>query len=744
MGGGRLGPARLLAALAITLAVAVACTSQEPADPTPTGVEADATVTPSPTPEPSPTASPEPTMVATATPTVTPAPTPTATRVPATPTPTPSPTPTSEPAARYANDLYGFSVQYPNSWSVEETDSPVLVAVFDTGTEGLSARAYVSYYRDRLSAPEAAEQELAGLAGLANFRTIVEGPVTLENGAETYQVLYGFGTGAEERRGGLTFLTEHTRAMIFQVVGPRRAYEENLPAVDGFLNGVSLEEQRPFGVPREDALVLALDDGPSTLDPAIAHESRSIQYVNQIFRGLVALDDELNVVPNLAESWEVSDNGLTYTFTIDEDAAFHDGSPVLASDIAYSWERAAGPELESPVVGTYLGDIVGFAERASGAAESISGLEVVNDRTLRVTIDSRKSYFLSKLAHTVASVVQRGNVESGEGTWWLEPVGTGPFAVAEYIPDVAMHLRRHERYHGTVPEVPNVIFRFYSGLPMRMFEDGEIDAALISRGEFKALEEEGSEFLESITTRPLLSVHYVGFNTAVPPFEDVNVRRAFLFALDRKAIVEETLEGIGVLAQGFLPPDLPGYDSAIEDIRFTAEAARTALQSSTYGSADALPEIVFTVPALRPHIVQMTEMWKEHLGVSVQIDVVPGDDYYYNLSEHVQGLFTYGWIADYPDPHNFLDVLFHSEGGSNAGEFRNPTVDGLLVQARTETDPEERFRLYRTAERILVANGAAVPLWFGQARVLAKPYVEGFSIDAQGKLDLDGVSLTER
>ena len=745
MGDGRSGFAYLLGVTAVSLAIAVACTS-EPAPSTastPAGAETPS-VTPAPTPDSSPTASPVPTprTAATATPTVTPVPTPTATRIPATPTPTPSPTP--EPVESYVNELYGFSVQYPNAWSVEETDRPALVATFDTGTDDLSVRAFVFYYRDRLTAFEAAEQELAALAGLPNFRTIIEAPVTLEDGAETHQVLYGFGTGEEEQRGGMTFVMEGTRGMVLQAVGPRRTYEDNLTDIDRFLNSVKIEQQRPFGIAREDALVLALDNGPFTLDPAIAQESRSIQYVDQVFGGLVALDDELNVATDVAESWRVSDDGLTYTFSIDPDATFHDGSSVLASDVVFSWERAADPELASPIVSTYLGDIVGFEDRASGAAESISGLEVVNDRTLTITIDSPKSYFLSKLAHTVASVVQRANVESGEGTWWLEPVGTGPFAVAEFIPDVAMHLQRYSGYHGALPEVPNVIYRFHRGIPLRMFEDNEIDATWIGLGAFNILEEEESPLLENVTAWPQLTVHYVGFNTAVAPFEDVNVRRALLLALDRRTIIEETLDGVGVLAQGFLPPDLPGYNPNVDEIQFTPAAAVAALESSTYGSADALPEITLTIPSLEPYLVQMIDMWREHLGVSVGVNVVPQGAYYYELSENLQGLFKFGWVADYPDPHNFLDVLFHSESDSNVGQFANSTVDDLLDQARTEADGDDRFRLYRTAERVLVANAAAIPLWFGQARVLAKPYVQGFVVDAQGRLNFSKVSLSER
>jgi oligopeptide transport system substrate-binding protein len=744
MRGGRTGLARLLALVIVGLMIVVACTSEE-TSPSPTSEAEGISPVTTPTPVPSGTPTPPATAVPTATATVVLSPTPSATPRPPTPTPTstPSPSPTPEPLVAYMNELYGFSVLYPTDWTVLETDRPAPVASFDTGSEDLSVQAFVFYYPDRLTVLEAAEQELAPLAGLPNFRTISETPVTAAKGTETYQILYAFGTGREERRGGMAFAVENSHAFVLHAVGPRTVYENNLTKIEGFLSGIKLEAQQPFGIPRDEALVLALDSGPITLDPAIAQENQSTQYIGQVFGGLVALDPDLNVVPNLA-TWQVSEDGLTYTFTIDDGATFHDGSSVDAADVVFSWERAADPDIASHTVRTYMGDIVGVGEKLAGTAESISGLEIIDDRTLSVTIDSPKSYFISKLTHTVASVVERENVTAGGGSWWLEPVGTGPFKVAEWIPDVAMHMQRHDGYHGTLAQVPNVIFRFHAGVPLLMLEDDEIDAETISIAEFRVLQAEESPLLDQVTTRPLLSVHAVGFNASMAPFDDVNVRRAFQLALDRQVIVEETLDGVGVLAQGFLPPDLPGYDADIAEIQFTPAAAQAALASSTYGSADALPEITFTAPRIGPALVQMIQMWQENLGVSVGVNIVPAGSYYYELESRVQGLFEYGWIADYPDPHNFLDVLFHSEADNNVSGFGSAEVDDLLTRARVETDPDERTRLYRSAERIIVANAAGIPLWFDQARVLAKDYVEGFAIDAQGRLDLSKVSLVER
>ena len=312
MGGGksRSGLSRFLGITLASSLVLVACV-------------AETTPTPEPTPVPSPTVVPAtPTPEPTATPIPTPVPQPTATS-------TPRPTPTPSAVANYQNGIYGFSLSVPNAWSVNTGDDlpPSIPASFDTGEEELVAQSFVFYSVERLNSQEFAEQQIAFLSGLAGFRTISETPFTLHDGTEAYQALYGFGTGSNERRGILLFASRDTQTIGVQVVGPRILFERNFEQIDAFIDSLRLEAPTPFGLPREDILVLALDNGPFSMDPAIAQESQSIQYISQVFGGLIALDADLNVVPNLA-TWEVSEDGLTYTFTIVDGARFHDGRAV--------------------------------------------------------------------------------------------------------------------------------------------------------------------------------------------------------------------------------------------------------------------------------------------------------------------------------------------------------------------------------------------------------------------------------
>ena len=217
---------------------------------------------------------------------------------------------------------------------------------------------------------------------------------------------------------------------------------------------------------------------PLTLDPALSSEMTSHEYVMQLFSGLVRPGDDLEPTGDIAQSWQVSDDGRTYTFSLRQDVKFHDGRQVTAGDFKYSWERACAPETGSMTAATYLGDIAGVGEVLSGASEGISGVKVVGDFTLEVTIDAPKSYFLSKLTYPTAFVVDRADVEAG-GEWWRNPNGTGPFRLKQWDEGELLVLERNELYYGELARVNEVAFHLWGGMPMNMYETGEIDVTAV-------------------------------------------------------------------------------------------------------------------------------------------------------------------------------------------------------------------------------------------------------------------------
>ncbi|GAI69835.1 unnamed protein product, partial [marine sediment metagenome] len=218
---------------------------------------------------------------------------------------------------------------------------------------------------------------------------------------------------------------------------------------------------------------------PWTLDPAVSGEMTSHEYIMQLFSGLVCLDDNLEPAPDIAQEWQVSDDGRTYTFYLRHDVKFHNDREVKAEDFKYSWERACNPDTRSLTADTYLGDIVGVREVLAGKTKEISGVRVIDDYALEVTIDAPKSYFLSKLTYPTAFVVDRANVESG-GEWWRQPNGTGPFKLRQWDEESLLVLEKNDLYYGELAKVKFVTFQLWGGVPMNMYETGEIDVTGVS------------------------------------------------------------------------------------------------------------------------------------------------------------------------------------------------------------------------------------------------------------------------
>ncbi|MFW6150180.1 MAG: peptide ABC transporter substrate-binding protein [Chloroflexota bacterium] len=487
------------------------------------------------------------------------------------------------------------------------------------------------------------------------------------------------------------------------------------------------------------------DTGPLTLDPAISSEMTSHSYVMHIFSGLVRLGDDLEVVPDIAESWHTSADGTQYTFELREGVKFHDGTEVTAADFKYSWERACDPATGSRTADTYLGDIVGARDMLRGRAVGISGVEVLGEDTLRVEIDAPRAYFLYKLAYPTAFVVDQENVGSG-GAWWRGPNGTGPFRLAEWQPEQVLRLERNERYYAELAELEQVDFRLLAGAPMAMYEQGQIDVVPISTAYIDLARDEANPLHEELQVTPELSLHYIGFDAQQPPFDDVKVRQAFCHAVDKEKIVELVFRDMVEGAEGILPVGMPGHNEELGGLEFDAARAQELLAASDYGGASALPPVTLTTTGYGGSISGLVGAviaeWRRNLGVEVGVRQLEPEAFLYNLKEERDQMFSLGWVADYPDPHNFLDTLFHSGRENNAFGYSNPEVDRLLDEAAVEQDEDRRLELYQQVERTIVQDAVCLPLSFGRNYVLVKPYVQGYQLSPLGIPDLTRVTKT--
>jgi oligopeptide transport system substrate-binding protein len=381
-----------------------------------------------------------------------------------------------------------------------------------------------------------------------------------------------------------------------------------------------------------------------------------------------------------------------------------------------------------------------------GKAVEISGVRVIDDYTLRVTIDAPKSYFLSKMTYPTAFVVDRANAESGE-EWWRQPNGTGPFRLGEWDENNLLTLERNELYHGEPPAVGMVVFQLWGGVPMNLYETGEIDVAPVYLHYLDKVTDEAGPFHRQLQIVPELSFRYIGFNVTRPPFDDVNVRRAFSMAVDKEKLVALVFRDMVQPADGILPPGMPGFDADLKGLEFDVDKAREALAASSYADASRLPPITITTAGWGGLVAQevdaIIEEWRRKLGVEVTVRQLETGRFLYHLKEEKDELFYMGWVADYPHPQDFLDILFHTGVENNYAEYSNPGADALLDEAAVETDFQKSLELYRKAEQMLVDDAACLPLWFGENYILVKPYVDGYELTPMGIAMLDRVSVRE-
>jgi len=494
--------------------------------------------------------------------------------------------------------------------------------------------------------------------------------------------------------------------------------------------------------PGKDEVLNLYGIDPHTLDPAVSGDSSSHQYVTQIFSGLLYLDENHEPAPDIARDWKVGNGGKTYTFYLRRDVKFHDGSPVTAADFKYSWERACDPATGSMTSAGYLGDIVGAKDMLAGKAGEISGIKVIDDYTLEVTIDAPKSYFLYKLAYPTSFVVDRNNVESGND-WWRDPNGTGPFSLGQWDEESRIVLERNGLFYGERAKVSSVIFNILGGIPIVLYETGQIDITGISAYQKDMVTDPSSPFYDELQIFPEFSFYYLGFDVNRPPFDDINIRLAFTMAIDKEKLVSLVFRDMVEPAYGILPPGLPGYNENLTGFSFNPERARELIAESAYGDVLNLPPITLTTAGWGGVISQdleaIVDQWRRHLGVEVTVRQLEPERYIYNLTREKDGIFEIGWIADYPHPQGFLETLFQSEAEYNYAEYGNPEVDSLLDMASREQDAEAGFVLYRQVEQMLIDDAACIPLWFGESYVLVKPYVHGYHLNPFGLAMLNKV-----
>ena len=487
--------------------------------------------------------------------------------------------------------------------------------------------------------------------------------------------------------------------------------------------------ERPVG-----GRLIRLFSDPPTLDPHITTDSTSAVIVNEVFGGLVTINPEIQISPDLAEDWDISPDGKVFTFRLRQDAKFHDGRPVVAEDFRWSLERAADPLTESPVADLYLSDIVGVPDKLNGKSQSIKGLRVIDDHTLELTIDAPKSYFLAKLTYPPAFVLDRKNVEGNKNDWVFEPNGTGPFRLNRYDIGEVIVLGRNDLYHLGPPFLDEVEFILSGGDPMLMYENDEIHLTGLGLADLERVQDPDNPLrIELSTAPPSFTVSFLGMNMDQPPFDDIKFRQALNYAINKEEIATTALADLVVPAIGVIPPGFPSYNPDLKGYGYDPEKAKRLLSESRYGAdPDNIPRITLSIAgnfgaSVGLDMEVMLRSWEETLGVNVEIQQTEWATFLQDLHRRRFQMFAIGWSADYPDPQDFLDILFHSESTNNWGGYSNREVDSLLVKARTEPDQTSRFQQYNRIEQLIVDDAPWIPLWHSTERkVLIKPQVKDY------------------
>ena len=472
---------------------------------------------------------------------------------------------------------------------------------------------------------------------------------------------------------------------------------------------------------------------PPTLDPHIAQDSTSAGIILEIYSGLVSLDTNLQIIPDIAESWTISNDGMKYTFKLRDNAKFHNGKYIKAEDFLWSFNRAANPSTNSITAEDYLGDIVGVQDVIDGKADTISGIKLIDELTLEINIDSPKAYFLAKLTYPVSFVLDSENVKNKN--WTDSPNGSGPFMLDEYLIGEKLLLKRNPDWYRETAKIEYVSMNLAGGQAMAMYENGEIDLTGVGMADLERVLDPSSDLNKDVVIAPLsFSQYYIGFNVQKAPFDDKFFRQALAHAINKELIATEVLSDLVKPAYGILPPGFPGYDNSIDGLKYDEQLAKDMLAKSKYSNIDDLPRIILSVPGTGGSagldIEVIIEMWKQTLGIDVEIQQVEWATFLQMLNKQELQFFSgLGWIADYPDPENFLDINFHSTKSTNHNGYNNAEVDKLLESARIEQDLATRMQMYNQAERIIVDEAPWIPLWFpGDRYVLINQRVKNYKL----------------
>ncbi len=520
-----------------------------------------------------------------------------------------------------------------------------------------------------------------------------------------------------------------------------------------------------------------------SLDPVGINDVVSFHVANQIYDLLIDLDTNLQIIPSLAMRWDISPDGMTYTFHLRKGVMFQDnacfpggkGREMNASDVKYSYDRILDQRTGSLGFDYYRNYVVGakeFGEEVSKAMtenrepkiKGVSGFIAQDDSTFVVKLTKPFGPFIYYTCLGFAYIVPHEAVEKYGKDFFQNPVGTGPFVFDNWTPDLEINMHRNlnywkkDEFGNQYPYLDKVKFRFIKDLSQQLleFKNGNLDAAYRIPNELfqsivtedKKLTPEYSKYI--LQRKNSLTIQYYGFLTTSKTFSDPRVRQAFNYAIDRNRILKYVLNGSASdpAVYGVVPPVMPNYNARnIKGYSYDLDKARKLMEEAGFPGGKGFPEVTLNINEGGGRNTQMAEAIQNMLkdiGVTVKLQLLQFAQHLDNIDAGRSDFFRLGWIADYPDPENFLNLFYgknvpdnpKDKSPINSFRYKNPKYDELFEKAIATTDVAERNKLYEQAEQIAVNDAPVLFIFYDEDYQLVQPYSRGFTLDPMNRVNL--------
>jgi peptide/nickel transport system substrate-binding protein/oligopeptide transport system substrate-binding protein len=495
----------------------------------------------------------------------------------------------------------------------------------------------------------------------------------------------------------------------------------------------------------------------TTLDPALvmAADQPSMSAIQMLYTGLVQLDDKMQVEPQLAQSWNVSSDGLTWTFHLRQRMKFSDGTPLTSADVAYSIDRALQPSTKSPVAPIYLSLIRDSDKLLGGFTSTLinDSLLTPDSNTLIISLSKKAPYFLSMLTYPSSFVVEKRLIDTYKTSFTAhltEGGSSGPFKVTQYTPGKEIDFAPNTNYYGPRPQLQKVVFPFYQqpAVAYHNYLTGQLDTTGVPVSTFTA-DKKRKDFYQI----PQLWVNYYTMNYLAKPFDNVHIRQAFALAIDKTAIAKNVWNGTVLPTNHIVPQGMPGYNpnlsgpDSTQSLKGDATKAKALLQQGMredgIGSIAQMPAIKLSYVTGQSNfdkeVAAMIQMWQKVLGVTVTPDPL---DYNTLLTQvtlatgNANGLQMWGltWVAEYPDPQDWLTRQFDRGVPNNNANYGQNTSSDVAQQQQTQqqlenadsnSNQDARFKAYQQAEQQLVNDVAWMPMEQVTTTFLRQPTVVG-------------------